>query len=167
MSTVAPMSSTSGVPIDSLIAAQNATTTSGTNTTSTGTTQLGETDFLTLLTTELQNQDPTNPVDETQSIAQLAQFSALQATNNLSTSFANFQSNFGVLQSASLIGHSVSVNSPNAAGNSSTITGTISAISVVNGAPEFTMTDSNGNVITGANGQPAMFSTSQITGINN
>jgi flagellar basal-body rod modification protein FlgD len=104
-------------------------------------------------------------MDDTQSVSQLAQFSALQASDNLQTSFANFQSNFAVLQSGALIGAVVSVNSTDATGNTSTITGKVAAISVVNGQPEITLTDSSGNVITGSNGSPALFTTSQITGI--
>lgn len=40
--------------------------------------QLGETDFLNLLVTQLKNQDPLQPVDNQQFVAQLAQFSQLQ-----------------------------------------------------------------------------------------
>lgn len=40
--------------------------------------QLGESDFLKLLVTQLQNQDPTNPMDNQQFVAQLATFSSLQ-----------------------------------------------------------------------------------------
>ncbi|WP_353226594.1 flagellar hook capping FlgD N-terminal domain-containing protein [Novosphingobium sp.] len=46
---------------------------------------LNETDFLKLLTTQLANQDPTNPVDNTQMLAQLAQFSTLSAQNQTNT----------------------------------------------------------------------------------
>ncbi|MCW1382992.1 flagellar hook capping protein [Novosphingobium sp. KCTC 2891] len=38
---------------------------------------LGAGDFLKLLTTQLNNQDPTAPVDNSQMVAQLAQFSSL------------------------------------------------------------------------------------------
>jgi flagellar basal-body rod modification protein FlgD len=127
--------------------------------------QLGANQFLQLLTTELQNQDPLNPVDDTQSVAQLAQFSALQATQELNTSFQNFQSNFSVLQSSGLIGKSVTVASTDGSGNSSNITGTVSSIAVQNGQPYFTMTGANGQVLSGTNGQPLLFSTSQIVGI--
>jgi flagellar basal-body rod modification protein FlgD len=131
------------------------------------TSQLGATAFLQLLTTQLSNQDPLQPMDDTQSVSQLAQFSALQASTNLETSFANFQSNFSVLQSASLIGKTVSVNTGTSttATTATTVTGTIQAVQVVNGQPEFTMTDSNGNQITDSNGNPLQFTTSQITGI--
>lgn len=128
---------------------------------------LNSSDFLSLLTTELQNQDPMNPVDDTQSVAQLAQFSALSATEELNTSFQNFQSNFGVMQSASLIGKTVTVSTPNGTGNTSNITGTVSSIAVQNGQPFFTMNGSNGKPITDNNGQPLLFPTSEIVGIGN
>lgn len=127
--------------------------------------QLGASEFLQLLTTELQNQDPMQPMDDTQSVAQLAQFSALQATNELNQSFQNFQSNFGVLQSSALIGKQVTVVTTDASGNSSNVTGTVSSISVQNGQPYFSMNDSSGNPITGSNGQPLLFATTQIIGI--
>ncbi|GAC1392540.1 MAG: hypothetical protein NVSMB31_10770 [Vulcanimicrobiaceae bacterium] len=129
--------------------------------------QLGQDAFLKLLTTELKNQDPEKPMDSTQSIAQLAQFSALQAQTSLSNAFASFQSNFGVMQAASLIGKTATVNAPNAAGNSSAISGTIKAVDVIEGKPYFTMTDKAGNVITDSHGAPEQFSTSQITSIGN
>jgi flagellar hook assembly protein FlgD len=68
-------------------------------------------------------------------------------------------------QAVGLIGHTVSVNSADAAGNSSTITGKIAGVSVVNGTPQFALTDRNGKVIVDANGNPLTFQLSQITGI--
>jgi flagellar basal-body rod modification protein FlgD len=127
--------------------------------------QLGSQEFLQLLTTELKNQDPTQPVDDTQSVAQLAQFSALSATEELNTSFQNFQSNFGVMQSAALIGQTVTVTTPNSTGQSSNITGTVTSIAVQNGQPFFTMKDSSGKTISDNNGNPLLFPTSEIVGI--
>jgi flagellar basal-body rod modification protein FlgD len=135
--------------------------------TSTGTNQtMGAADFLGLLTTELKNQDPLNPVDSTQSVAQLAQFSALQATTSLSTQFTNFESNFAVSQASGLLGQSVTVSTTDAGGNSSTVAGTVKAIQVVKGAPEFTMVDSSGNAIADTNGVPIEFTSSQIIAIS-
>ncbi|HZO92342.1 MAG TPA: flagellar hook capping FlgD N-terminal domain-containing protein [Candidatus Baltobacteraceae bacterium] len=156
--------STSTLPISELV--NNGTTTSAAAAAaSSSSNQLGETQFLQLLTTQLQNQDPMNPMDDTQSVAELAQFSALQATSNLASSFSSFQSNFAVMQSASLIGKTVSAQSTDASGNTTTVTGTIKTISVVNGTPEFTLTDSSGNLVTGSNGQPLMLPTSSILSI--
>lgn len=44
----------------------------------TGTTDLGEDTFLKLLTTQMQNQDPLEPMSNEQFVAQLAQFSSLE-----------------------------------------------------------------------------------------
>lgn len=50
----------------------------------TGTTSLGQDTFLRLLTTQLQNQDPTSPVSNEQFVAQLAQFSQLEQLQGIS-----------------------------------------------------------------------------------
>jgi flagellar basal-body rod modification protein FlgD len=126
---------------------------------------LGANAFLQLLTTELQNQDPTSPQDATQSVTQLAQFSSLQYQQQLTAAFQGFQSNFGVLQASSLLGKQVTVGVTDSAGNSSTTTGTINSIDVQNGVPYFTMLDSSGKPITDGNGSPLMFSLMQIIGI--
>lgn len=46
---------------------------------------LGKDDFLKLFVTQMQNQDPTKPMDSSQLTAQLAQFSSLEQLNNIST----------------------------------------------------------------------------------
>lgn len=66
------------------VAATSATS-PATTTTASPYNKLGEGDFLKLLTTQLANQDPTNPVDNTQMLAQLAQFSSLSAQNQTNT----------------------------------------------------------------------------------
>ena len=54
-----------------------------------GTSELGKDAFLTLLVTQLQHQDPLSPQDNSEFIAQLAQFSSLEALQNLSTNTNN------------------------------------------------------------------------------
>lgn len=127
---------------------------------------LGATQFLQLLTAEMQNQDPLKPVDDTQSVAQLAQFSSLSATEEMNQSFQNFQSNFGVMQAGSLIGHNVSVETANSNGTTSTVTGTVSGVVVQNGQPYFSMKDASGKIVTDSNGAPALYATNQIIGIS-
>ena len=71
-------------------------------------------DFLTLLTTQLKNQDPSNPTDPSQFTSELAQFAGVQqqiSTNtNLSTLIQLAQSQ-QVLQGSSLLGKHVTLNS--------------------------------------------------------
>lgn len=132
---------------------------------STNPSQVSETQFLQLLTAQLQNQDPMQPMDDTQSVAELAQFSALQSQTNLASAFQTFQNNFAVMQSAGLIGKTVQVVTTDSSGNSSTQTGTVQAVQVTNGQPSVTLVDSNGNQITDQNGNPISFPTTSITGI--
>lgn len=141
----------------------NGTSNSASSSTSNAT--LGEGEFLKLLTTQLQNQNPLNPMDDTQSVAELAQFSSLQSMDSLSSAFSAFQSNFSVMQSASLIGKTVSAQTTDASGNTTTVQGTVASISVVNGAPEFTLTNSSGSLVTGSNGQTLVLPTSSILSI--
>jgi flagellar basal-body rod modification protein FlgD len=160
----APVAGTAPQPISSLININQPSSSAS----SSGST-LGPDAFLQLLTTELQNQDPTQPQDPTQSVTQLAQMSALQYQQQLTSAFTSFQSTFGVMQAASLIGKTATVNTGTSSTgtNSSTINGTISSINVQNGQPYFTMTDSSGNVLTDSNGNPQLFSTQQIVAIGN
>ncbi|NLM74492.1 MAG: flagellar biosynthesis protein FlgD [Clostridiaceae bacterium] len=69
--------------IDQIIASQ---TTSTKETRNTG--ELGKNDFLQLLITQVQHQDPLNPSTDTEFIAQLAQFSALEQMQNLNRTFS-------------------------------------------------------------------------------
>jgi len=59
------------------ITAINTNTIPGSGSPQSTTDVLGKDDFLQLLVTQLQNQDPLNPMDSTEFTAQLAQFSSL------------------------------------------------------------------------------------------
>src|SRR5580698_3235821 len=69
--------------------------------------------FLTLLTAQLKNQDPTTPTDPTQFVAQLAQFSTVEQLvqgNTKLTTIAQGLSGLSLGQYAGLINHSVTAN---------------------------------------------------------
>ena len=79
-------------------------------------TQLGKDDFLRLLTVQLRYQDPLNPLENTEFIAQMAQFSSLEQLQNMNQSLeknldaeAQLQTAFRNNLATSLIGKSVEV----------------------------------------------------------
>ena len=74
--------------------------------------ELGQTAFLELMITQLNNQDPLSPQDNGEFISQLAQFSSLEGVQRLNENFESFASNFTsnrALQASSLVGRSVTV----------------------------------------------------------
>jgi flagellar basal-body rod modification protein FlgD len=64
----------------------------------------GRDDFLRLLVTQLQHQDPLQPVEQENFIAQLAQFSTLQGIESLNASFADMLQLQQMTQGAQIIG---------------------------------------------------------------
>ncbi len=72
--------------------------------------ELGKEAFLQLLVLQLQNQDPLEPVGNADMLAQLAQFSALEAQTNLNESFDALSSNvdqLNFISAAQLLGKTV------------------------------------------------------------
>ncbi len=85
---------------------------SGATSGSTGMNSLGESTFLKLMVTELQNQDPTSPLKSENFLAQLAQFSAVSGIQSLQKTvdgLAGSLSKTQTLQAAGLVGRSVLV----------------------------------------------------------
>jgi flagellar basal-body rod modification protein FlgD len=83
------------------------------NAATTATQSLGKNDFLKLLTAQLQNQDPLQPVDNQQFIAQLAQFSSLeqlQAVGSRLDSLLVAAASQTQLSASSLVGKTVYYN---------------------------------------------------------
>jgi len=61
--------------------------------------QLGVRDFLSLLTAELQNQDPTNPTDNKDMVAQMATFSSLSTQTESTTTLKDIAGKLDTLNS--------------------------------------------------------------------
>ena len=116
---VSPLTSAANAAAAALSASGTQTSASGTATAQLGNTalqQLGSNfnDFLSLLTTQLQNQDPTSPMDTNQFTSELVQFTGVQqqvATNSSLSTLIGLQQTSQVLQSSELVGKSVSVTS--------------------------------------------------------
>jgi flagellar basal-body rod modification protein FlgD len=64
-------------------------------------------DFMKLLITQMQNQDPLSPLDNAQMTSQMAQLSQLQQLETMNTSFANVLANEQMSYASSLIGKQV------------------------------------------------------------
>jgi len=92
--------------------------------------ELGQDEFLKLMTTQLQNQDPFEPMDNGEFLSQIAQFGTVNGITDLKDSFSGFansmQSN-QALQAANLIGHGVLAE---------TDSGTLTSNGIMQGAVE-------------------------------
>ena len=77
-------------------------------------TDMGADDFLTLMVAQLQHQDPTKPMDNTEFVAQLAQFSTSTGVQELNESFSGLSASLTssqMLQATDLVGRQVSTES--------------------------------------------------------
>jgi flagellar basal-body rod modification protein FlgD len=94
--------------------------------------------FLSLLTTQLKNQDPTSPLDTNQFTQQITSMTGVEqqllSTNLLQTLVAQ---QTGVGAAAGLIGDNVTATNPD--GTDTPISGTVSAVTMVKGQTELTV----------------------------
>jgi len=67
-------------------------------------------DFLKLLITQLQHQDPTSPVDDKDFIAQMAQFSSLEQITNMSAGFQKLSGLLASSQAEQVLGKTVEIH---------------------------------------------------------
>ncbi|MGD9568628.1 MAG: flagellar hook assembly protein FlgD [Sedimentibacter sp.] len=91
-------------------------------------------DFLNLLVAEMTNQDAMNPMDNTEFIAQMAQFSSLQAMNDLTE--MSMQG-----QATSLIGKNVVVAKYNAQGQLEVQEGLVQRVTIHSGETKLYVND--------------------------
>ena len=136
---VNPVAGSSGLGATS--AATNAAkSTSGTALSDATLKQLGRDEFLTLLVTQLRNQDPLNPAKDTEFIAQLAQFSQLQETRNLAEA-TRAASQLSVASSAAaLIGRTIEATIVDStSGKTTTVNGIVDGVQLANGTPTLTV----------------------------
>ena len=85
---------------------------------------LGQNDFLKLLATKMTSQDPMNPQGDTEFIGQMAQFSALEQSKQMTGDIAALAAN-------GMIGRSVTINQ-----GKETLTGIVSSVALKDGVPQ-------------------------------
>lgn len=78
-------------------------TASQTNTNSLGSSAMDQSDFLTLMTAQMKNQDPFEPVDNTQMVAQMAQFSSLAGISEMNTTLQAIAAKLGSTSTTDLV----------------------------------------------------------------
>jgi flagellar basal-body rod modification protein FlgD len=92
---------------------------------------LGQEDFLKLLVTQMTAQDPLSPQKDTDFIAQMAQFSALENSKTLVDDMSRLSDQQQFSQATSLLGQNVIV-----VDGKNTFTGTVNAIKLDKGIPK-------------------------------
>lgn len=104
---------------------------------------LGIQDFLKILSTQLIYQDPLKPMDNQAFMAQIAQFTSLEQTQQLNNKIETLISNQSALQSVGLIGRTVDI-----ATSTGNVTGTVTALSLSGESPVISVLTSTGLNIT-------------------
>ncbi|WLG66814.1 flagellar hook assembly protein FlgD [Pseudomonas brassicacearum] len=109
-------STTSGLSLNEILANSSVKTSTTTDAlgaatgAATGKKELGKDAFLQLLVTQLKNQNPLEPQDNGEFVAQLAQFSSLEGITTLNETVSGIAGNYNssqALQASSLVGRSV------------------------------------------------------------
>lgn len=100
-------------------------------------------DFLSLLTTQLENQDPLQPMDDSQFFAQMAQLGQVEGIDELNNSSQ-------VQQAQSLMGQNVVATNTNigTANQQPTINGVVTSLSIQNGAYYLGIQQADGTMAT-------------------
>jgi len=84
---------------------------------------LNQADFLELLTVQLSQQDPMQPMDDTAFVAQMAQFTSLQQTSDMDTQITALNANNALQTATGLIGNNVTLQT-----NAGPVTGLVQSV---------------------------------------
>jgi flagellar basal-body rod modification protein FlgD len=91
-------------------------------------------DFLQLLMAEMQNQDPTDPMDTSEYIAQFAAFSTVEQVMQTNAKLDAMLTSSALAQADSVIGHTVT-------SGDGTVTGVVASLKITSDGPLATLTD--------------------------
>jgi flagellar basal-body rod modification protein FlgD len=103
--------------------------------------------FIKLFLTQLQFQDPLQPLDNSQFLAQLAEFSNLQQSQQISQNTNDQLAIDATTQAVGLLNHKVTVQGQDA--SLPPLIGDVTAIAFTTAGAQLTITDANGQVSTG------------------
>jgi len=106
-------------------------------------TSVNQADFLKLLVTQLQFQDPLKPVDNQQFLAQLAQFTALEQQREVADKTDSLLAIQAASQAVGLIGKTVEISTA-----TGTQQGTVTTVTFDNGTPGLTLQLADGSFLT-------------------
>lgn len=99
--------------------------------------QLGQNSFLQLLVTQLKNQDPSQPVNDSQWLSELANFSSLQQMQDINSTLTGQSGLTQISSLSSLIGQNVTTSATDSNGNP--ISGVVSGAGISNGTVSLTI----------------------------
>ena len=114
--------------ISSLASGATSQLASGATTAAAAAPNISQAQFFQLLLAQMQNQDPLQPMDSSDFVTQLSQFSQLQSAQQLNTTLTNFVSMQGMTQGAALIGKPVAYDP----GTGVLANGTVDSVNVDN-----------------------------------
>lgn len=106
---------------------------------------LTQQDFMRILLTQLTYQDPMKPMDNQEFMAQMAQFTSLEQTQQLNNKLETLIGNQAALQSVGLIGRTVDVSTE----GGTVMTGTVRSLSFAGDNPVITLQSSAGSTLSG------------------
>ena len=86
------------------------------------------TDYMKLLVTQLQNQNPLEPLSNNEMASQLAQLSQLQQIESLNTKFSDVLTSVQKSYASSLVGKQVAFNIMDDFGDTQTVSGTVQEV---------------------------------------
>lgn len=96
-------------------------------------------DFIKILLTQLTYQDPMKPMDNQQFMAQMAQFTSLEQTQQLNAKMETLIGNQAALQSVGLIGRTVDIST-----SSGSVSGSVTNLSLAGDSPLITIRTTSG-----------------------
>ena len=133
---------TTSVPATGTAATAATTNTSATNSSSSSL-PITQNQFLQMLMTELQNQNPMNPnsSDPMQFVTELAQFTSVEQETNTAESTATLASSQSTASAIALLGHTVNYTDPT---TGATDTGTVQSVELTSSGPTLTINGTAG-----------------------